>query len=154
MNAAFSSRREHDRDAGDRSDWSDAGACASGLSYRGDAIALTSPTRTSRATSRCRSVTSITSSGLGLDCRYCHTSVEKARFAGIPPTETCMTCHSQIWTNAQMLAPVRDEPGQEQADALAARPPAARLRLFRSFAFTSPKASAAPPATAPWTRCR
>jgi hypothetical protein len=45
--------------------------------------------------------------GLGLDCRYCHTSVEKARFAGMPPTETCMTCHSQIWTNAEMLAPVR-----------------------------------------------
>jgi hypothetical protein len=44
---------------------------------------------------------------LGLDCRYCHTSVEHARFAGMPPTETCMTCHSQIWTNAQMLAPVR-----------------------------------------------
>jgi Class III cytochrome C family len=43
--------------------------------------------------------------GLGIDCRFCHTSVEKARFAGIPPTETCMTCHSQIWTNAQMLAP-------------------------------------------------
>src|SRR5687767_6501397 len=45
--------------------------------------------------------------GLGIDCRYCHTSVEKAAFAGIPPTKTCMTCHSQIWTNAQMLAPVR-----------------------------------------------
>ncbi|MGJ4912935.1 cytochrome c3 family protein [Bradyrhizobium sp. HKCCYLRH2060] len=45
--------------------------------------------------------------GLGLDCRYCHTSVEKARFAGVPPTETCMTCHSQLWTNATMLAPVR-----------------------------------------------
>ncbi|OSI24838.1 cytochrome c3 family protein [Bradyrhizobium canariense] len=45
--------------------------------------------------------------GLGLDCRYCHTSVEKARFAGLPPTETCMTCHSQLWTNASMLAPVR-----------------------------------------------
>jgi hypothetical protein len=45
--------------------------------------------------------------GLGLDCRYCHTSVEKARFAGLPPTGTCMTCHSQIWTNAEMLAPVR-----------------------------------------------
>jgi cytochrome c7-like protein len=45
--------------------------------------------------------------GLGLDCRYCHTSVSTARFAGVPPTETCMTCHSQLWTNAQMLAPVR-----------------------------------------------
>lgn len=45
---------------------------------------------------------------LGLDCRYCHTGVEKAAFAGLPPTETCMTCHSQIWTNAAMLAPVRE----------------------------------------------
>jgi hypothetical protein len=45
--------------------------------------------------------------GLGLDCRFCHASVENARFAGLPPTETCMTCHSQIWTNAEMLAPVR-----------------------------------------------
>ena len=44
---------------------------------------------------------------LGLDCRYCHTSVEKSSFAGIPPTQTCMTCHSQIWTNAAMLEPVR-----------------------------------------------
>jgi Cytochrome c7 and related cytochrome c len=44
---------------------------------------------------------------LGLDCRYCHTSVSTARFASVPPTETCMTCHSQLWTNAQMLAPVR-----------------------------------------------
>ena len=43
----------------------------------------------------------------GVDCRYCHTSVEKSSFAGIPPTETCMTCHSQIWTNASMLEPVR-----------------------------------------------
>lgn len=46
--------------------------------------------------------------GLGIDCRYCHTSVETSAFAGIPPTETCMTCHSQIWTNAEMLRPVRD----------------------------------------------
>ncbi|MCK1317325.1 cytochrome c3 family protein [Bradyrhizobium sp. 23] len=53
-------------------------------------------------------------SGLGLDCRYCHTSVETARFAGIPPTETCMTCHSQIWTNAQMLAPVRESLAKNQ----------------------------------------
>ncbi|MCQ0987081.1 cytochrome c3 family protein [Jiella marina] len=44
---------------------------------------------------------------LGIDCRYCHTQVEKAAFAGLPPTETCMTCHSQIWTNAEMLAPIR-----------------------------------------------
>ena len=45
--------------------------------------------------------------GLGIDCRYCHTSVEKSSFAGIPPTQTCMNCHAQIWTNAEMLEPVR-----------------------------------------------
>ena len=43
----------------------------------------------------------------GIDCRYCHTSVEQSAFAGLPPTTTCMTCHSQLFTNAQMLAPVR-----------------------------------------------
>lgn len=46
--------------------------------------------------------------GLGIDCRYCHTSVDTSPFAGIPPTETCMTCHSQVWTEAPMLQPVRD----------------------------------------------
>jgi hypothetical protein len=46
--------------------------------------------------------------GLGLDCRYCHVSVEKSSFADLPPTETCMTCHSQIWNNAPMLEPVRE----------------------------------------------
>ena len=46
--------------------------------------------------------------GLGIDCRYCHTSVEDSGFAGLPPTKTCMTCHSVIWTNAEMLEPVRE----------------------------------------------
>ena len=45
--------------------------------------------------------------GLGLDCRFCHGGVESSAVAGVPATETCMTCHSQIWTNAAMLAPVR-----------------------------------------------
>jgi hypothetical protein len=45
--------------------------------------------------------------GMGIDCRYCHTTVETSAFAGIPPTETCMTCHSQIWTEAPILEPVR-----------------------------------------------
>ncbi|MCE2766600.1 MAG: cytochrome c3 family protein [Fimbriimonas sp.] len=44
---------------------------------------------------------------LGIDCRYCHTSVEKSGYAGIPSTETCMSCHSQIWTNSPLLEPVR-----------------------------------------------
>ena len=46
--------------------------------------------------------------GLGIDCRYCHAQVEDSSFAGLPPTKTCMTCHSVIWTNAEMLQPVRD----------------------------------------------
>jgi len=44
---------------------------------------------------------------LGIDCRYCHTSVEKSAYPGLPATETCMTCHSQIWTNSPLLEPVR-----------------------------------------------
>ena len=43
----------------------------------------------------------------GIDCRYCHTSVETSPFAGIPPTKTCMNCHSQIWNQAPILEPVR-----------------------------------------------
>jgi hypothetical protein len=46
--------------------------------------------------------------GLGIDCRYCHTSVETSSFAGIPPTDTCMSCHSVIWNDAPMLEPVRE----------------------------------------------
>ena len=45
--------------------------------------------------------------GMGIDCRYCHTSVEESAFANIPPTKTCMNCHSQIWANAPILEPVR-----------------------------------------------
>lgn len=45
--------------------------------------------------------------GLGIDCRYCHTAVEDSSFAGLPPTATCMNCHSQIWTDSPMLEPVR-----------------------------------------------
>jgi hypothetical protein len=44
---------------------------------------------------------------LGIDCRYCHTTVETEAFAGLPPTATCMNCHKQIWSDSEMLAPVR-----------------------------------------------
>ncbi|HVN81152.1 MAG TPA: cytochrome c3 family protein, partial [Terriglobia bacterium] len=44
----------------------------------------------------------------GIDCRYCHTSVEVSAFAGIPPTKTCMNCHSQIFANSPYLEPVRE----------------------------------------------
>jgi hypothetical protein len=45
---------------------------------------------------------------LGIDCRYCHTTVEKASFAAIPPTETCMNCHTNIRTQSDKLAPIRE----------------------------------------------
>lgn len=45
---------------------------------------------------------------LGIDCRYCHTSVEYSSFANVPATQICMNCHSQIWAKAEMLAPVRE----------------------------------------------
>jgi hypothetical protein len=43
----------------------------------------------------------------GIDCRYCHTSVEKSSFAGIPSTHICMSCHSRLWANSPILEPVR-----------------------------------------------
>src|SRR5262245_45540134 len=46
--------------------------------------------------------------GLGIDCRYCHTSVTESSFAGMPATKTCMNCHSQIWVGSDVLAPVRE----------------------------------------------
>jgi hypothetical protein len=45
--------------------------------------------------------------GNGIDCRYCHTSVEESSFAGIPPTRTCMNCHSEIFSDSPYLEPVR-----------------------------------------------
>ena len=45
---------------------------------------------------------------LGIDCRYCHTTVEKSSFANIPPTKTCMNCHNVMWSEAPMLEPVRE----------------------------------------------
>jgi hypothetical protein len=45
--------------------------------------------------------------GLGIDCRYCHASVTRAAFAGMPSAETCMSCHSQVWTAAAVLEPIR-----------------------------------------------
>ena len=46
--------------------------------------------------------------GLGIDCRYCHTTVEQGAYAGLPSTKVCMNCHSQIWTTSPVLEPVRE----------------------------------------------
>jgi hypothetical protein len=52
---------------------------------------------------------------LGIDCRYCHTSVEESSFAGLPATKTCMNCHSQMWVGSDMLEPVRDSYRQDRS---------------------------------------
>jgi hypothetical protein len=44
---------------------------------------------------------------LGIDCRYCHNTVETSAVASVPPTHTCMSCHSQVWTNSPLLEPIR-----------------------------------------------
>ncbi|HUP40238.1 MAG TPA: cytochrome c3 family protein [Vicinamibacterales bacterium] len=53
--------------------------------------------------------------GNGIDCRYCHTTVETSNFAGIPTTKTCMNCHSQIFADAAFLEPVRQSFRTDQA---------------------------------------
>lgn len=52
--------------------------------------------------------------GIGIDCRYCHTAVEVSPSAGIPPTKTCINCHSQIWSTSPYLEPVRASFRDEQ----------------------------------------
>jgi hypothetical protein len=53
--------------------------------------------------------------GNGIDCRYCHTAVEDSPFAGIPPTRTCMNCHSQIFSTSPFLEPVRQSFRSDQS---------------------------------------
>jgi hypothetical protein len=52
---------------------------------------------------------------MGIDCRYCHTSVEEAPFAGMPSSKVCMSCHSQVFADAPMLAPVRESFAEDRS---------------------------------------
>ncbi|HJK94672.1 MAG TPA: cytochrome c3 family protein [Polyangiaceae bacterium LLY-WYZ-15_(1-7)] len=45
---------------------------------------------------------------LGMDCRYCHSNVEYGAYASVPPTQTCMGCHSIVWPESGKLAPIRE----------------------------------------------
>jgi len=51
---------------------------------------------------------------LGIDCRYCHSTVERSGFAQVPPTETCMNCHAKVKTDSVKLLPVRESYATEQ----------------------------------------
>ena len=90
----------------------------------------------------------------GIDCRYCHTSVETSSFAGIPPTKTCMNCHSQIWSNAPILEPVRASFRDDTPLRWIACPRPARLRLLQSQHPREEGRWDAKPATGASTRCR
>jgi hypothetical protein len=89
----------------------------------------------------------------GIDCRYCHTSVEKSGFAGLPTTHTCMSCHSKLWLNSSMLEPVRVSYATDVA-AMDARQRRAGFRLLRPQHSCEQRESAAPPATGRLARCR
>ena len=52
---------------------------------------------------------------IGIDCRYCHASVETAAYAGMPTTGTCLTCHAQVWSGASVLEPLRTSAGEDRA---------------------------------------
>ena len=69
--------------------------------------------------------------GLGLQCQYCHVTVEKSSYAGIPPTKTCINCHAQIWTNAQLLEPVRAQLGDGPVDRVDQGARSSRFRLLQ-----------------------
>ena len=90
---------------------------------------------------------------LGIDCRYCHTSVEKSSFAGVPPTQTCMTCHSQIWTNSSMLEPVRASYRTNQSIAWTRVNALPDFVYFDHSIHVSKGVGCGPPATAPWPTC-
>ena len=74
--------------------------------------------------------------GLGLQCQYCHTTVEKSSYAGIPPTKTCINCHAQIWTNAQLLEPVRVELGERASRFRGSRCTTCRILFSSTTRFT------------------
>ena len=59
---------------------------------------------------------------LGLDCRYCHASVEISAVANVPPTKTCMNCHLTVKKDSELLAPIRDSAHERPADAVDSRP--------------------------------
>ena len=107
LDADFSSQYEHIIPGHDLWSCSSWWQCCFGRRRRSSAL-RTLLMQGLRGLSLRRLAISITWLGLGIDCRYCHTSVETSNFAGIPPTATCMNCHRQIWTGAPMLEPVRE----------------------------------------------
>ena len=91
---------------------------------------------------------------LGIDCRYCHTSVEKSSFAGLPSTEICMNCHSQMWVGSQMLRTGAGQLSHAISPCSGSASTICRASFTSTTTFTSKKGSAARRATARSTICR
>ena len=89
---------------------------------------------------------------LGMDCRYCHNTVEVAAMAAVPPTQTCMNCHARILPNSEQLLPVRLELRQRPAGPVGAGARSAELRLLQPQRPRRPRRRAACPAMAGSTR--
>ena len=85
-----------------------------------------------RASSRCRSATRTTSAGWGSTAATATPRWKRSSFANIPPTKTCMNCHSQIWSTSPTLEPVRASFRTGPVDPLDARQRSAGFRLFQS----------------------
>jgi len=68
---------------------------------------------------------------IGIDCRYCHQTVETSARAGIPSTQVCMNCHRILWNQSEMLAPVRDSFRDERAIGVESSSRPAGLRVFQ-----------------------
>ena len=92
--------------------------------------------------------------GLGIDCRYCHTTVEISSFANIPPTKTCMNCHSQIWSTSPTLEPVRASFRDQRIDTLDAGERSSRFRLLQPQYSRQQGRGLRESATAEWIACR
>ncbi len=103
--------------------WSGAGWSTRGLPME--------PAWGSRSCSRCRSATSTTTAFWASTAAIATRRWRHSAFAGIPPTKTCMNCHTQIWVGSPMLEPVRESYRTEQVAPLASRLQFARLRLLR-----------------------
>ena len=89
----------------------------------------------------------------GIDCRYCHTAVESSATAGVPPTKTCMNCHSVLFNNVGYLEPVRESYRNDKSIHWV-RVIGWRTTFISTTAFTWRRASAARRATARSIRCR
>ena len=92
--------------------------------------------------------------GLGINCLMCHNTVLAGAQAGLPPTHTCMTCHSQIWTNADAARAGAAKLRRQHSRSIGTASTTCRTTSTSTTASTSPRASAASPATARWTGCR